>query len=54
MLINDCPADIFRAAKHFVTKLGMMMHQYEPECHTETLVRYLHVKVTARAHTIKI
>ena len=54
MSINDCPDDIFSTAKHFVTKLGMVMNHYEPECHAETLVRYLHVKVTARAQTIKI
>ena len=35
MSMNDCPDDIFGATKHFVTNLGMMMHHYEPQCHTE-------------------
>ena len=32
MSVNVCPEDIFCTAKQFVTKLGMMMHHYQPDC----------------------
>ena len=32
MLLNVCPHDIFWIAGTFTTKLGMVMHQYEPDC----------------------
>ena len=42
MSMNDCPYDIFGTfSEHFVTKLGMMMRHYEPECHAVKLVRSL-------------
>ena len=51
-----CPDDIFWAAKHFVTKRGMVTQQQnEPECHVkQKLFAVFKVKVTARAHVIKI
>ena len=58
MLVNVCP-DIFWTAKHFVTKLAMMVQHHEPEYHTEKkkkkkLFAIFRVKVKARAHMIRI
>ena len=36
--VNVCPDDIFLTNKHFVTKLGIVMHRHEPECPAERLV----------------
>ena len=33
-----CPGDIFYIAESFTTKLGMVMHHYEPDCHSKRLV----------------
>ena len=33
-----CPDSIFGTAQPFLTKLGMVMHHHEPECHAERLV----------------
>ena len=41
MSIKDCSDDIFWTTKHFVNKLSMMMHHYEPECQMEKLVHCL-------------
>ena len=38
LLVNVCPDDIFWITVHFVTKFGMVMLQYEPECHAEILL----------------
>ena len=37
MLVNVCPDDIFSTTEHFVTKPGMVMWHYKPECHVEKL-----------------
>ena len=55
MSANICLDDIFWTTKHFVTKLGMVMQQNEPECHAEQkLFALFKGKVTAKAHLIKI
>lgn len=36
-----CPADNFQTARRFVTKLGMIVHHHEPECHAKGLGCYL-------------
>ena len=41
MSMNVCLDDVFWSADHFVTKLGMIMQQHEPECHAEKLVHCL-------------
>ena len=41
MSMKVCPDDIFSATEYFVTKLGMVMQQHEPECHVEKNVCYL-------------
>ena len=47
--------DIFLTTKRFVTKLGMVMLQNEPECHAkQKLFAVFKAKVTARAHIIKL
>ena len=38
--VSVCPDDIFWTNGHFVTKLGVVMHHYEPECHAKELVCY--------------
>ena len=39
MSMNDCPDDLFWIAELFcVTKLGMVMHHYEPDCLSKRLV----------------
>ena len=38
MSVNVCPDDIFWNAEPFTTKLGMMMHHYEPDCLSKRLV----------------
>ena len=35
--VSVCPDDIFKTAKHFVTKLDIVMH-HQPECHAKRLV----------------
>ena len=55
MSVNICLDDIFWTMKHFVTKLGVVMLQNEPQCHVkQKLFAVFKVKVTARAHIIKI
>ena len=47
MSLNICLDDIFRTTEHFVTKLGMVMQHYEPECHVQKeLFAVVKVKVT--------
>ena len=53
--VNICLDDIFWTATYFVTRLGMMIQQNEPECHAEQKIfAVFKVKVTARANMIKI
>ena len=33
MLVIVCLDDIFGITDHFVTKFGMVMQHYKPECH---------------------
>ena len=40
MLMNVCPDDVFWTAKHFGTKLGIVMHHQEPEYCAKRLVGY--------------
>ena len=56
MSVNVCSVDIFWITEHFVTKLGTVMQHHEPECRAEfvVVVAVFNVKVTARAHMIKI
>ena len=44
MLMNVCPDDIFLIAEPFTTKLGRVMHHYEPDCLPERLVCCLQVQ----------
>ena len=37
-LMNVCPDDIFWSIKQFTTKLGIVMHHYEPDCLLKRLV----------------
>ena len=39
--------------KRSFSKLGIVMHHSESECHAKRLIAIFKVKVTARAHTIK-
>ena len=41
MSINVCPDDIFWILKHFITKLGMVMHHYVPNFQAQKLVCYI-------------
>ena len=41
MLMNVCPHDIFWIATSLTTKVGMVMHHYEPDCLPKRLVCYL-------------
>ena len=41
MSISVHPDDIILTAEHFVTKLGIVMQHYEPECHTGKNVCHL-------------
>ena len=54
MSMNVCLDNVFWIAEHFVTKLGMVIKCHEPECHAEKMFAILNVKVTARAHMIKM
>ena len=38
--VSVCPDDIFWTNKHFVTKLGNVMHHHEPECPAKRLACY--------------
>ena len=38
MLLNVSPDDMFWITEHFTTKLGMVMHHYEPDCLPKRLV----------------
>ena len=38
MLMNVCPDNISWIAEPFTTKLGMVMHHYEPDCPPKRLV----------------
>ena len=44
---------IFSTAEPIVTKLGMVMHHHEPECHARRLVCCLQVQGPLRAHINK-
>ena len=48
MLVNVCVDNIFWTAKHFVTKLGMVMQHHEPVSCGKKLFAVLKVIVTAR------
>ena len=37
MSVNVCPHDILKTAKHFVTKLDILMHHHEPQSHAKLL-----------------
>ena len=53
--VDVYPHDIFLTAKHFVTKLGIVMHHNELECQSKKKsFAIFKVKVTARARMIKI
>ena len=54
MSVNVCPDDIFLTAEHFVTKLVIVVHHYELECTQNYWFAIFKVKVTARAHMIKM
>ena len=38
--VNVCLDDIFETTKHFVSRLGIVMHHYESECHAKRLRCY--------------
>ena len=38
--VNVCPDDIFWTIKHFVFKLGIVIHHYESECHAKRFICY--------------
>ena len=38
--VNVCPDDILQTTEHCVTKLSIVMHHLEPECHVKRLVCY--------------
>ena len=42
-----CPDDICKTNKHFLTKLGIVMHHHEPECHANGGFAIFKFKVTA-------
>ena len=55
--VNIFPNDIFSTAKHFVTKVGMVIQLHEPEGHVDfcfVLVAIFKGKVTSQADMIKI
>ena len=45
--------NILWTTRHFVTKLGMLLLQNEPECHVKQKL-FAVFKVTVRAHIIKL
>ena len=38
--VNVCPDDIFWTTKDFISKLGIVMHHYDLECHAKRLICY--------------
>ena len=38
--VNVCPDDIFCTTQYFVSRLGIVMHHYESECHAKRLIYY--------------
>ena len=42
--VNVYPDDIFQTTKHFIIKLGSVMHCHELEYHAKRLVCYYRVK----------
>ena len=52
--VSVYPDDIFKTAQHFVTKLGIVTHHHELECLPKYWFVISKVKVTAKAHVIKI
>ena len=55
--VNECLSGLYLLNRRtFVTKLGIVMWRHEPECHTEgkKIFAIFKVKVTARAHMVKI
>ena len=50
--VNVCLGDIFQTAKHFVTKLGIVMHYHELEYMQKSVLLFSRL-VTARAHMIR-
>ena len=49
-----CPDDTFWITEPLTTKLGMVMHHHEPTCLPKRLIGFLKVKVTVKAHVMKI
>ena len=54
MSVNVCPDDIFWIAEPFTTRLGMVMHHFEPDCLSKRLVCCLKIKVTVKYNVIKL
>ena len=54
MSVNVCSDDIFLNAEPFTTKLGMVMHHYEPDCLQNDWFAVFKVKVTVKDNIIKI
>ena len=52
--VNVCLDGIFWIAEPFTTKLGMVMHHYEPDCLSNRLVAVFKVKVTVTNIIIKL
>ena len=38
--VNVSPDDIFKITNYFVSKLGIVMHHYQLECHAKRLICY--------------
>ena len=53
-LFTECPDNILWTIYCFVAKLFMVMHHHEPECHVKIVFPIFKVRVTVRAHIIKI
>ena len=54
MSMNVCPDDIFRIAEPLTTKLGTVIHHYEPDCPSKRLFAVFKVKVTVKDNIINI
>ena len=52
--VDVYPDNVFQTARHFVTKLGIVVHHNELECHAKKSFAIFNVKVTARPRMIKI
>ena len=54
ILSHPCPENIFRTTGLYATKLGLMVHHHDPECHAKSLGFYLQGQVTVWAQILKI